>query len=52
MLVVPVNQVRDVDMSVEDAMKLVMSARALTPGTPAIAGPGLDLETLLRDTMR
>ncbi len=51
MLVVPVDQVKEVEMSVEDAMKLVMSAGALTPGAAAVVGKGLDLETLLRDTL-
>jgi uncharacterized membrane protein len=51
MLVVPVDLVKNLEMSVEDAMKLVMSAGALTPGAAAIAGKGLDLETLLRDTI-
>ena len=32
-------------------MKLVMSAGTLTLGTPAIAGKGLDMGTLLRESM-
>lgn len=51
MLVVPADRVREVDLSVEDAMKLVISAGAVTPRALAVGGKGLDLERLLRDTI-
>jgi len=54
LLVVPRRLVRELPVSVEDAMKLVISAGALVPGGPAIpSGPrGLDLDTLLREDRR
>lgn len=52
MLIVPTERVKEVDISVEEAMKLIISAGALNPGAPAIVGrQGLDLERLLRDTL-
>jgi uncharacterized membrane protein len=49
LLVVPTRLIRPLDLSVEEAMKLVISAGALTPdrdhGTPH---RGLDLDTLLK----
>ena len=52
MLVVPVRRIREVNLSVEDGMKLVISAGALDPGGPAMVGRGgLDLETLLKDSI-
>jgi uncharacterized membrane protein len=51
MLVVPTDRVKNVDMSVEDAMKLVISGGALRPGAAVVGRRGLDLESLLRDTL-
>ena len=51
MLVVPTDRVKNVDMSVEDAMKLVISGGALRPGAAVVSRRGLDLESLLRDTL-
>lgn len=54
MLVVPLRKVKELPISVEDAMKLVISAGALAPGAQATRGPrqGLDLERLLREENR
>lgn len=50
MLIVPRSRVRDVPISIEDAIKLVMSAGAVSPkGEPTLIRRGLDLETLLQD---
>ncbi len=52
MLVVPRSRLRDAGISIEEAMKLVISAGAVNPhdrfGPPARRG--LDLESLLKDT--
>ena len=52
LLVVPESRVRAVNVTVEDAMKLVISAGAVSPLTES-SGPvvrrGLDIETLFRD---
>lgn len=51
-VVVPRNRVRDVAISVEDAIKLAISAGAVTPAGDRLARAGrqgLDLETLLPD---
>lgn len=46
-LVVPRARLREVSMSVEDAIKLVISAGAVVPkGEPVVLRKGLDLETL------
>ena len=52
MLMVPRKRVLPIDTSVEDAMKLVVSAGAVNPPeSPAVtARPGLDVELLLKDT--
>lgn len=52
MLIVPVDRIRPLDVSIEDAMKLVISAGAVAP-VPVGSGTksrGLDLDHLLRDT--
>lgn len=52
MLIVPVQRVRPLDISIDEAMKLVISAGAVNPrgaGAPPSAR-GLDLDHLLRDT--
>jgi uncharacterized membrane protein len=49
MLVVPVSRVRPLDISVEEAMKLIMSGGAVTPGDVAtLRRRGLDLDSLLK----
>lgn len=51
MLVVPVTRVLETDISVEEAMKLIISAGAVSPGTtPVMSRRGLDLDSLLKDT--
>lgn len=51
LLVVPRSRVRDLPITVEEAMKLVISAGAVPPRGEVASGTrrGLDLETLLRD---
>jgi uncharacterized membrane protein len=51
LLVVPRDHVIDTNISIEEAMKFVISAGAVAPlGADALAGPrGLDLEDLFRD---
>jgi uncharacterized membrane protein len=52
MLVVPKSRVLDTAISVEDAMKLVISAGAVSPGGALQVGRrGLDLDSLLRDSI-
>jgi uncharacterized membrane protein len=52
MLAVPRAKVRALDVTVEEAMKLIISAGALNPGeTPLVVRRGLDLESLLKDSM-
>ena len=52
MLIVPVSRVKNVDLSVEDAMKLIISAGALSPGdVPIVGRGGLDLDRLLKDSI-
>lgn len=52
MLIVPLRKIRETDISVEDAMKLIISAGAVAPGEPTLPKRrGLDLESLLRDTL-
>jgi uncharacterized membrane protein len=50
LLVVPKGRVRDLPISIEDAVKLVISVGAVSPAGPALAGGrrGLDLDSLLR----
>lgn len=52
LLVVPESRVKNINVSVEDAMKLVISAGSVSP-TAESTGPvvrrGLDIETLFRD---
>ena len=52
LLVVPKSRLVEVDVSVEEAMKLVVSAGAVGPSGQAAHLPrsGLDVESLLRDT--
>lgn len=51
MLVVPRDRIKETTIGVEDAMKLIISAGAVSPGTtPVLSRRGLDLESLLRDT--
>lgn len=54
LLVVPKRHVRDLPLTVEDAMKLVISAGAVVPGGegPTARRRGLDLETLLQEEGR
>jgi uncharacterized membrane protein len=49
-LAVPVGKTRDLNMTVEDATKLVISAGAVLPDKLAAASRGLDVERLLRTT--
>lgn len=53
LLVVPESRVRDLKVSIEDAMKLVISAGSVSPSSEA-TGPvirrGIDIETLFRDS--
>jgi uncharacterized membrane protein len=52
MLVVPRAEARDAGVSVEEAMKLIISAGAVSPGeTPLVVRRGLDLDSLLRDSV-
>jgi len=49
LLIVPTRRLRPVDLSVEEAMKLVISAGALVPERAGEAPHrGLDLDTLLK----
>jgi len=51
MLVVPRDRIKETTIGVEDAMKLIISAGAVSPGTTQVLSRrGLDLESLLRDT--
>ncbi len=52
LLIVPRSRSRDVDISVEDAMKLVISAGSLSPVQHAgtAVRRGLDMDTLFRDS--
>jgi uncharacterized membrane protein len=54
LFVVPLSRVRELSVSIEDAMKLIMSAGALVPGAEAsaVGQRGLDLERLLREENR
>jgi len=50
MLVVPRSKVRFTDIAIDEAMKLIISAGAVSPGTEMRVGRrGLDLDSLLRD---
>lgn len=52
MLVVPHSKVKETDITIEDAMKLIISAGAVSPGAEVSAARrGLDLESLLKDSM-
>jgi uncharacterized membrane protein len=52
MLVVPRTRVLETAISVEDAMKLIISAGAVSPGGVMQVGRrGLDLESLLKDSI-
>jgi uncharacterized membrane protein len=51
MLVVPRSKVKETDITIEEAMKLIISAGAVSPGTEVKVGRrGLDLESLLKDS--
>jgi uncharacterized membrane protein len=51
MLVVPKSKVKETDITIEEAMKLIISAGAVSPGTEVRMGRrGLDLESLLKDS--
>jgi uncharacterized membrane protein len=51
LMIVPVSRVKAVDLSIEDAVKLIISAGAVTPrGAEMPAVRGLDLDRLLRDS--
>lgn len=51
MLVVPRSMVKETDITIEEAMKLIISAGAVSPGTEVKIGRrGLDLESLLKDS--
>jgi len=52
MLVVPRSRIRDAQLPVEEAMKLIISAGAVVPSddTTPFVRRGLDLESLLKDT--
>lgn len=54
LFVVPRSRIREMPVSIEDAMKLIMSAGALVPGgeATAVGRRGLDLERLLREEGR
>lgn len=52
MLVVPKTRVLDTTITVEDAMKLIISAGAVSPGDALRVGRrGLDLDSLLKDSI-
>ncbi len=52
MLVVPREDARDAGISIEEAMKLIISAGTVSPGeTPLVVRRGLDLDSLLKDSM-
>ncbi len=51
MLVVPRSRARETAITVEDAMKLIISAGTVSPGEePLLVRRGLDLESLLKDS--
>ncbi len=51
MLIVPRDRTKEVDITVEDAMKVIISAGTVSPGeTPVLVRRGLDLESLLKDS--
>ncbi len=50
LLIVPVSKTRPLNMSIEDATKLVISAGTVMPGTDRGASRGIDVEKLLRTT--
>jgi len=51
MLIVPRERAKAVDITVEDAMKVIISAGTVSPGeTPVMVRRGLDLESLLKDS--
>lgn len=52
LLMLPVDRVRMLDMSVEDGLKLVLSAGAVVPGEEARHVTGLDMERLFREAGR
>ena len=53
MLIVPRDRTKEVDITVEDAMKVIISAGTVSPGeTPVLVRRGLDLESLLKDSRR
>jgi uncharacterized membrane protein len=52
MLIVPKTKIKETGISVDEAMKLVISAGAVSPHdeAPSVRRRGLDLDTLLKDT--
>ena len=51
MLVVPRSRAKETAITVEDAMKLIISAGTVSPGdAPVLVRRGLDLESLLKDS--
>jgi uncharacterized membrane protein len=51
MLIVPRDRTKAVDITIEDAMKVIISAGTVSPGeTPVMVRRGLDLESLLKDS--
>jgi len=52
MLVVPVSRTRDANITIDEAMKLIISAGAVSPAgdVPTFRRRGLDLDSLLRDS--
>jgi uncharacterized membrane protein len=52
MLIVPKPRLIDLDISVDEAMKLIVSGGAVSPTRGALnrTRPGLDVESLLRDS--
>ncbi|HKK27907.1 MAG TPA: DUF502 domain-containing protein, partial [Gemmatimonadota bacterium] len=52
LLVVPADRIRVLDMSVEDAMKFIISAGVVSPEADRPALGGLDVDRLLREARR
>ena len=51
MLCVPIRKIRDIDMSIEEATKLVISAGSVLPsGSASVGRRGLDLDSLFTTT--
>ena len=52
MLVVPKTKIKEMGITIDEAMKLVISAGAVSPheAAPSVRRRGLDLDSLLKDT--